>query len=287
MKKKLLITLAAVLVLLSGCTQKMTAAVIAAKAASNMQKTTSAVMDLEIGLNADIDTSALTQSFLGMPIDLGPVSTDIQASLRCETTSDPSALHGTGSLNLNIPMVPEIPVEMYVVPENGESMMYTSTAGMWIKKSLPARETKETESQPWYKMIFGTWQAVSDDMISMDEGTVEKDGRECYVLHGNIPSSMVYDFLVSSVDLSSILGDTSSIDFGDQKTPVTIYVDKEKLLPYILTMDDPAFANTLMAGTKLSPVSLKDMSLKVTYQSFDSVESITVPQEAVQNAQAF
>ncbi len=286
MKKKLLVLLAAVLVLASGCSQKMTAAVIAAKAVSNLQKTSSAVMDLEIGLGADIDASALSQSYLGLPLDLGTVSSDIEALLHCETTSDPSALHGSGNIDLNIPMIPEIPLELYVVPEDGGDMMYTSTAGMWVKKALPRKEAEESESQPWYKMLFGAWQAVSDDMISMDEGTVEMEGRECHVLHGNIPSSMLYDFLASSVDLSSILGDTSQVDFGDQKTPVTFYIEKETLLPYVVTLEDPAFANTLMAGTKLSPVSIKDLSLKVTYKSFDNAGPISLPAEA-QNAQAF
>ena len=280
MKKKLLILAAAAVLLLSGCSHKITSAVIAGQTYSNLQKTTSAVMDLDLKLGAEVDTSALTQSFLGIGLPMGEHATGtIGFSMACETTSDPSAMHGSGSLNLGIPLLGDIPMDIYTVPEGDDTVMYTNILGMYGRKVLPAPEEGAEDKEPWYKALFGAWKAVSDDTISMEEETVTRDEKECYLLHARFPSSMLYEFLTSSMDLSMLQKEESQVDFGDQKTPVDIYIEKEALLPYVLTVSDTDFVNTVMSQTKLSGISLNAMDLTVTFKSFNSVDKVAVPQE--------
>ncbi len=280
MKKKLLILAAAALLLLSGCSHKLTSAVIAGQAYSNLQKTKSAVMDLDLQLGAEVDTSALSQSLLGIALPMGEHATGtIALSMACETTSSPSAMHGNGSLSLGIPLLGDIPMEIYTVPEGEDTVMYTNIMGMYGRKVLPAQEAGSQDKEPWYKALFGAWKAVSDDTISMEEGTVTRDEKECYLIHARFPSSLIYEFLTSSADLSMLQKEGTEVDFGDQKTPADIYIDKESLLPYALTVSDTDFVNTIASQTKLSGISLKAMDLTVTFKSFDSVEEISVPQE--------
>ncbi|MBQ4304095.1 MAG: hypothetical protein II774_06330 [Lachnospiraceae bacterium] len=280
MKKKLLILAAAAVLLLSGCSHKITSAVIAGQAYSNLQKTKSAVMDLDLKLGADVDTSALSQSLLGIALPMGEHATGtISLSMTCETTSDPSAMHGTGGLNLGIPLLGDIPMDIYTVPEGDDTVMYTNIMGMYGRKVLPAPEEGAQEKEPWYKALFGAWKAVSDDTLSMEEGTVTRDEKECYLVHARFPSSLIYDFLTSSADLSILQKEGAEVDFGDQKTPADIYIDKETLLPYVLTVSDTDFVNTITAQTKLSGISLNAMDLTVTFKSFNSVDEVAVPQE--------
>ena len=199
--------------------------------------------------------------------------------MACETTSSPSAMHGNGSLSLGIPLLGDIPMEIYTVPEGEDTVMYTNIMGMYGRKVLPAQEAGSQDKEPWYKALFGAWKAVSDDTISMEEGTVTRDEKECYLIHARFPSSLIYEFLTSSADLSMLQKEGTEVDFGDQKTPADIYIDKESLLPYALTVSDTDFVNTIASQTKLSGISLKAMDLTVTFKSFDSVEEISVPQE--------
>ena len=203
----------------------------------------------------------------------------ISLSMACETTSDPSAMHGTGGLNLGIPLLGDIPMDIYTVPEGDDTVMYTNIMGMYGRKVLPAPEEGAGEKEPWYKALFGAWKAVSDDTLSMEEGTVTRDEKECYLVHARFPSSLIYDFLTSSADLSILQKEGAEVDFGDQKTPADIYIDKETLLPYVLTVSDTDFVNTITAQTKLSGISLNAMDLTVTFKSFNSVDEVAVPQE--------
>lgn len=281
MRKKILILAAAAVLLLSGCSHKVTSAVLAGQTYANLQKTQSAVLDLDLKLGADIDTAALSRALLGVSLPAGEHSTGtISLAMDCETTSSPAAMHGKGNLGLGIPLLGEIPLEIYTVPEEGENVMYTGVMGIYGRKVLPEPSASEKGSgEPWYKALFGAWKAVSDDTISMEEATVDMEGKECYLLHARFPSSLVYDFLTASVDLSFLQTEGTRVDFGDQKTPVDIYIEKEKLLPCVLTVKDTDFVNSFMSQTKLSGITLNDMDLTVTFESFDSVEEITVPQD--------
>ena len=255
MKKRLLILVSAAVLLLSGCSHKITSAVIAGQTYSNLQKTQSAEMDLDLKLGADVDTSALSQSLLGISLPMGEHATGtIALTMSCETTSEPSAMHGTGGLNLGIPLLGDIPMEVYTVRDGGDSVMYTNIMGMYGRKVLPAPEEGAEEK-------------------------VDRDGKECYLLHARFPSSLLYEFLTSSADLSMLQKEEADVDFGDQKTPVDIYVDKESLLPYVLAVSDTDFVNTITSQTKLNGVTLNAMDLTVTFRSFNSVEAITVPQD--------
>lgn len=287
MKKKLLILAAAAVLLLSGCTHKITSAVIAGQAFANLQKTESAALDLDLKLGADVDTAALSQSVLGIALPMGEHATSIiELSMACETTSDPAAMHGVGGLNPGIPLIEKIPLEIYTVKENGENVMYTCIMGIYGRKVLPdsSSESEEAAAGPWYKALFGAWKAVSEDTVSMEEKTVTMNEKECYLLHARFPSSAVYDFLTASADLSMLLEEGKEVEFGDQKTPVDIYVEKETLLPYVLTVNDTDFVNTVMAQTKLSGISLNTMDLTVTYKSYNSVSEITVPTDFINGA---
>jgi hypothetical protein len=285
MKKRLLILVSAAVLLLSGCSHKITSAVIAGQTYSNLQKTQSAEMDLDLKLGADVDTSALSQSLLGISLPMGEHATGtIALTMSCETTSEPSAMHGTGGLNLGIPLLGDIPMEVYTVREGGDSVMYTNIMGMYGRKVLPAPEEGAEEKDSWYKSLFGAWKAVSDDTLSMEEETVDRDGKECYLVHARFPSSLLYEFLTSSADLSMLQKEEAGVDFGDQKTPVDIYVDKESLLPCVLAVSDTDFVNTITSQTKLNGVTLNAMDLTVTFRSFNSVEAITVPQEMTEAA---
>lgn len=278
MKKKILILAAAAVLLLAGCSHKITSAVIAGQTYSNLQKTESAEVDLDLKLGAEVDTAVLTQSLLGLTIPVGArTSGEIGFTMACETTSAPAALHGRGNLDMGIPLFNDIPMEIYTVPEDGETVMYTSILGMCGRKVLPASE--ESAKEPWYKALFGAWKAVSEDTIRMEEETVTRDEKECYLLHASFPSSLVYDFLTSSAALSLLQEEGQEVDFGDQKTPVDIYIEKETLLPRALTVSDTELVNTFMSQTKLKGISLNSMDLTVTFKSFNSVEAVTVPQE--------
>lgn len=278
MKKKILILAAAAVLLLSGCSHKITSAVIAGQTYSNLQKTESAVMDLDMKLGAEVDTAELTHSLIGLTIPVGTrTSGEIGFAMTCETTSSPAALHGTGTMDIGIPVFNDIPMEVYTVPEDGETVMYTNILGMCGRKVLPASE--EASKEPWYKALFGAWKAVSEDTIRMEEETVTRDEKECYLLHASFPSSLIYSFLSSSAGLSLLQEEEKEVDFGDQKTPVDIYIEKETLLPRALTVNDTDLVNTFMSQTKLKGISLNSMDLTVTFKSFNSVEAVTVPQE--------
>lgn len=268
MKKRIISILALVLIfafMMTGCggPKKVTAQSLleGAQAKTEAANSMEGKMTMEMTIESE-DMAALGGSMaLSMDMDM-------------QTTTDPVASYMTGSVNM---MGFGMDMDIYTVVEDGKLCNYMKVMDQWMVQRLDFDESMMEAVDSSAKDLL-----KNIDSLTLAEETKDVDGKEAYIISGTIEGEDVQNLMNSATSsLGGVMGNTDQIDLSGMTVDVEYAVGKEDGLPI--------YTNMKFGGMKSSAegveVNISDMTANLTYTGFGTVESIAVPQEAIDNAQ--
>lgn len=116
----------------------------------------------------------------------------------------------------------------------------------------------------------------SETGLTLQEGTEKLGDKEVYVLTAEASGSEI-DSLMGEMD--SLTEGVGDVDLSDIKANVTLRVYKDEMLPASVTVEVPEGVKVSESdGTSLE---INSMSIVMDYTEFDTIESIQIPEEAL------
>lgn len=246
------------LLLLSGCSGKVTPKKLMKAMEKNLSETTSVTTTLEM----DIKLEKVLHT------------TSISMDMQMENTAEPKAGHAKGNAEVNFSGTKlGSEIEIYQVTENDEHVTYSSMYDEW------SREVSEgTGSGSFDGSLFH----AEDDSLEnfrVAEEPVEVSRRECYEMYGTITGTEFLQFI--GLDMIEAFGLVEIPDESavlEMQIPITIDVYKEELLPARVKVDMTDVMNEMYERYDMR-TDVNDFTIKLGYTGFDEVKEIRVPEE--------
>ena len=285
MKKKniaLIVTAALALSAFAGCaaptsdksnssTEGLTAAQIAKGAADALSSATSISTSSELEFSGNFS--------------FGDTSTDLNMTMNtiAETVLDPAASHVLQTMRMSYSDQDYTQsLEFYTVDENGTSYIYTGSDGVWAK-SVSDEDIVAANGTVFQKIADGEIDA------KLDDETEKINGRDAYEMSLSIAGDYIKDLLGFS--LGESLADGLSFSNMVLETEVYVYVDT--LEPACVSISCEELGKTLfekLIGLTGTDFSIDDFDVDFSYNSFNEIDEITVPDDvkaaAEENADA-
>ena len=232
-----------------------------------VQEKTDAMQSMETHADILIDMSGEALSSIG-----GSLSMDMDLDM--QSTSDPVASYVKGTLTA---LIMNTDIESYtVLGEKDELLTYVGNQGQWTLQRIPFNQSAAESIDNTADEIL-----QNIDSITLAEETTSVDGEEAYILSGTITGEDVTELMGAA---GSIVGDYtggSQIDLSGLSVDIEYAVSAERMLPL--------YTNLVFHGTEgltgTEEVQITGMTMKMTNTGFDTVDSITVPQEVIDQAQ--
>lgn len=205
----------------------------------------------------------------------GTDSVEISMKLDVEATQKPEAAHLKGNVSFgasgaNI----SAEVEGYSVKEDDKYVSYSKVENEWSKT-----ETDESEVDVLNGNMFDSMKDTADD-FKLSEELTEVEGKDCFELTGDIKgdtlTSLMDEDMMSSFGLD-VLADEDAM--ADITIPCTVEIYKDSILPARLNIDMKAVMESVLEESG-EAVEVSDYFIEMTYTEYDSVDEITVPDEA-------
>ncbi len=268
------------------------AAVVAAaffQACTSKQDSESAALLQEIAASAaDVFETAASMS--------SKMTTDMQGSfsygeetiemgllidMDIESAGDPPASHISEEISLTYDgETTRQSAEVYSVYEDGVYYMYSNAAGSWEKE-----ESEEGSSEASGENIF---RDIAEGAVEarLEDEMEEYDGRETYVAVMEADGEYIESILSLSADDGTGLFD--GLDYSDMAMTVYVYIYADTLEPagvMILCdeMGEALFEQLL--GSSGIETTLESFVIEFTYDSFNAIDEITVPEEVKSEAE--
>lgn len=202
----------------------------------------------------------------------------MELDIDMEVTQDPEAAHINGNIGMSVLGTNmSVDMENYTVAEGDDYVSYTLVNGLWSKE--------HTEGNSAGSEITAFKDLASDaDAFEISQEPVQVNERDCYELRGKFGAENLLGLLDSAGDaadsIEDIMGD---VEVGLSKVPVTVCIYADTLMPALLEID---FTEAMQWAIIASEDNTEDVSLDkfrfaITYDSFDDVDEIVVPEEAV------
>lgn len=264
-----LLVFAAVLSLLSGlagCGAAAQKAPTVQSLLEEVQANTDKLHSMETFTDATIEMSGTALESLGGSLSMG-------LKMNMETTTDPIANHLTGTLSA---LIMNTEIENYTIVNDNEIVNYISTAGTWMKQSLPydaeAAESLEASAGDFLKHA---------DSLSLAEETQVVDGENAYIITGTIKGEDVMELMGAAADIVGSYTGAEQIDLSGLTVDIEYAISADSKMPIYTKMD----FGGMEAMTGTDEVKIDHMTMDMTYTGFDTVDSITVPQDVIDSAQ--
>ena len=247
--------------LLSGCGTKATPENLLRDMQKNAEKTESALLNFKMDIAMGDGTNDVS---LGMDMNM-------------ETTTEPEASHGKGTVSISMSgMDFSVEMEMYSVQEDGEYVTYTLMEDQWTKEvSDDGEMTGEVDSIADNVEEYADQFELAEDLVTVND-------KECFELTGELDGDLFSEMMQTDM-LDSLAG--YGIDeeaLSDMMFPCTIDIYKDSILPARLYFDMTESMAPLMED---SGVTVSECYVDMTFMEYDTVEEITVPDEAVSAAE--
>ena len=247
--------------LLSGCGTKATPENLLRDMQKNAEKTESALLNFKMDIAMGDGTDDVS---LGMDMNM-------------ETTTEPEASHGKGTVSISMSgMDFSVETEMYSVQEDGEYVTYTLMEDQWTKEvSDDGEMTGEVDSIADNVEEYADQFELAEDLVTVND-------KECFELTGELDGDLFSEMMQTDM-LDSLAG--YGIDeetLSDMVFPCTIDIYKDSILPARLYFDMTESMAPLMED---SGVTVSECYVDMTFMEYDTVEEITVPDEAVSAAE--
>lgn len=268
MRKKLCWVLAGTMllsaVIFGGCGNKkenLTAESILEQVNENMNNIQSVSGDMSM----DVDMK-ISESGLGMNLAMG-LDCDL------EMTMKPEIVHMAGKLNLNL-MGLSMDMESYTVTEGDKKITYTKMNNVWEKSEEDAEDEEVGVGDLFDELSSGS-------ELTLQEETEKTDDKEFYVLTAQISGESL-NSLMGGVE--SMAEDAGELDLSGVEAAVTLRVYKDEMLPAAVSVEISDAGSVVESdGTKME---IRSLSLELNYSEFDTIESIEIPEEALNSASA-
>ncbi|WP_418746172.1 DUF6612 family protein [Frisingicoccus sp.] len=259
MRKKLAWLLVSVMILsavvLGGCGKKeVTAESLVKQANENMEKVKSFAGDLDMQMSMNISSEGVA-----MDMNMGMTGT-------IECTSDPDIFHMDGTLSMDL-LNMSMDMDMYTQVDGDKSITYINMMDEWMK----SEETVEEGGMEDMYTVAGD----GKDMTLAEE--TEKIGdKEVYVLTSTISGEEFQEIMGSMEEMTESLGE---VDFSTMEAEVTLKIYKDIVLPASVSIVMSDSGEGIESEGVL--VKFNNISVVLNYNEFDSIDSITIPEEAL------
>ena len=209
--------------------------------------------------------------------------------LDMEVVSDPESMHGKGTISLGVlGMSQNMDMEMYMVQEDGDYVMYTGMTGATgdmldsdVQGPEWTREVLEKEDITSGYDVSGFSEFA--DAFELEEDLETVNDEDCYVLSGNVSGESLEGILEASMAAMDSAGEMfDSLDADDIELPIKLYLSKSTGLPVQMTMDMADLMTQAMQSEADMTCSKCDYTM--TYTGFGDVDDIEVPDDVKEAA---
>lgn len=223
--------------------------------------------------NAEKIESTLMNMKFNIEMSAGTDSVLISMDMDMESTVDPEASHGKGTIDFEMSGTSfGTEMEMYTVKEDDQYVTYTMAENEWTKEV-----TDEEDTLGNVEGMSGSIEEYADK-FQLEEGLVDVNGEECYELTGELEGDIFAEVLQSDM-MDSFSGyglDEETV--ADMVFPVTIDIYRDGILPARIYFD---LTDTFEPMLEDSGVTASDCYVEMTFMEYDSVDEIVVPDEAL------
>ena len=247
--------------LLSGCGTKATPENLLRDMQKNAEKTESALLNFKMDIAMGDGTDDVS---LGMDMNM-------------ETTTEPEASHGKGTVSISMSgMDFSVETEMYSVQEDGEYVTYTLMEEQWTKEvSDDGEMTGEVDSIADNVEEYADQFELAEDLVTVND-------KECFELTGELDGDLFSEMMQTDMTDSLAGYGIDEEALSDMMFPCTIDIYKDSILPARLYFDMTESMAPLMED---SGVTVSECYVDMTFMEYDTVEEITVLDEAVSAAE--
>ena len=274
-KKAMACLLGMTLVLsLCACGSPRTSAEVMKRAGENLAKVKSMTFDMT----------------LEMSMGAGGETVDMVVGMEGETTTEPVVVHADMAIDLGA--LGAMEMELYAEQNDDTVTTYISALGQWRKEEAPLDEENavlDAKGDMGSSLAYASGleeigvETVGGVEAARYDGVITKEH-----LQEVLKNTGVLDDLGDAMDLKKSLEDAAENTAGLGDIPISIWIDKEAMLPVRYEMDMTEMMQKLMdqVSTALSMEypTVSRVKVSMTIGSIDAVDAITIPDEA-KNAQ--
>ena len=191
-----------------------------------------------------------------------------------EATVEPMAMHM--DMTTDMGEMGSMKMQMYMTEEAGAYQLYVGMddgngATTWAAQSVPNADQMKQ---------YGTETIEGKETVRYDGVITNEDFNEVFTSTGVMDQ-------FSSLGVNAEMAQSMLTDLGD--LPISVWVEKESNLPVKYEMDMTAMIQSIMNKTMEAAGSTETVTMESVYMTMlihdiDNVESIEVPQEALDAA---
>lgn len=274
-KKAMACLLGMTLVLsLCACGSPRTSAEVMKRAGENLAKVKSMTFDMT----------------LEMSMSAGGETVDMVVGMEGETTTEPVVVHADMAIDLGA--LGAMEMELYAEQNDDTVTTYISALGQWRKEEAPLDEENaalDAKGDMGSSLAYASGleeigvETVGGVEAARYDGVITKEH-----LQEVLKSTGVLDDLGDAMDLKKSLEDAAENTAGLGDIPISIWIDKEAMLPVRYEMDMTEMMQKLMdqvsTAVSMEYPTVSRVKVSMTIGGIDAVDAITIPDEA-KNAQ--
>ncbi len=241
--------------LFGGCSkEKVTAESLVKEANENMEKVKSFTGDMDMEMSMDLSSEGIS-----MNMDIGMEGT-------FEGTTEPEIFHMQGTMDMSL-LGLSMDMDVYTQVDGDKAISYINIMNEWMKSET---EVDESSMQDMYTVA-----GDGKDMTLAQE--TEKIGdREVYVLTSTITGEEFEQIMGVMDTVTEGLGE---VDFSTMQADVTMKIYKDTVLPASVSIEMADSGEGI--ETEGMTIKFNNISVVMNYTDFDSIDSITIPDEAL------
>ena len=216
---------------------------------------------------------------MAMEISQSGVSMNVDTSMNMdfETTVEPSALHGTATVDVGM-LGLSMEMEMYTMMEGEQAVSYTRMGDQWMKQSVDMPESAASSNMVLdLDNLFG-----ENPELTLQDDTEEENGEEVYVITGSVSAEDLnmdeFNEIMGSVNGAGL--EDLGLDLSGLQMDVTLTVYKDSHLPASLSMKSSGEGDVFTMDVEGVEAALTSLSYDMTFEEYDTVDEIVLPEEA-------
>ena len=215
---------------------------------------------------------------------------DMTISMDGETTTEPVVVHADMAIDLGA--LGAMEMELYAEQNDDTVTTYISALGQWRKEEAPLDEENavlDAKGDMGSSLAYASGleeigvETVGGVEAARYDGVITKEH-----LQEVLKNTGVLDDLGDAMDLKKSLEDAAENTAGLGDIPISIWIDKEAMLPVRYEMDMTEMMQKLMdqvsTAVSMEYPTVSRVKVSMTIGGIDAVDAITIPDEA-KNAQ--
>lgn len=239
----------------------------------------SKVKSVDGNINLDMTGKIKDPSQSGLSLDLS-----VKLDMDYQTTLKPdNAAHMTMKMNMSLlGMNYDTELENYTLKGADGYETYSRLEDTWYRQSA-----EDSESESASLLPTDIFEALKDQKITAEiEDKLQKiNKKEAYLMHVTLSGDYLESFFSILGSMSDQLFEDDA-DFEDAIVKADIYIYKDANVPAKIVLDLGDLTNSLLSGLDTgSSAEISRYALTMTFNSYNTVDEIQVPQEVLDNAE--